>query len=177
MFCSSLQSVVLFDAESLRCNKVSVFVPYSTLLRNKRDHPRVERETSVDIDEEIETETETGTGKQKLQNCENENEVEEDNVFICGDTQVILRINSLEEKSQKNEIISRRPLANETDRSLVRDETWSGRSLERRSKIYSKRMTKRLICAAPSVRMQLTCNKHFTVVRRFDSKLIKGYAR
>jgi len=165
--------VVLFDSESLRCNKVSVFVPYSTLLRNKRDHPRVERETSVDIDEEIETETETV--KQKL--LENENEVEEDNVFICGDTQVILRINSLEEKSQKNEIISRRPLANETDRSLVRDETSSGRSLERRSKIYSKRMTKRLICAAPSVRMQLTCNKHFTVVRRFDSKLIKGYAR
>ena len=151
----SFQSVVLFDADALRSNKVSVFVPYSTLLRNKRDHPRVERETSVDIDEEVETETETE--KQKLHN-ENENEEEEDNVFICGDTQVILRINSLEEKSQKNEIISR-PLANESVRSLVRD--------ERRSKIYSKRMTKRLICAAPSVRMQLTCNLNTLLFRGF----------
>ena len=77
-----------------------------------------------------------------------EPEPEEDNVFICGDTHVILRINGCQEISSQNAIREKAcSEVNEKEQSLVR-----GASLAAaKSKMYSKRMTKRLINAAQMV--------------------------
>jgi len=91
-----------------------------------------ERETSVDGEEEEREELEKQ--KQLLRLRHHHDGDEEDNVFICGDTHVILRINS------RDNVINN-GIGEASGESLVK-----GRS--GKSKIYSKRMTKRLITAA-----------------------------
>ena len=175
-FVCSLQNVVIYDTESLRANKVSMFVPYSTLLRSKRDLPRVERETSVDVDEEdhevddpdlepvtTEIKAKSLLRKQPPPNsrtAEPPHSRNEDNVFICGDTQVILRINDVDERSEiaaggdgrnnnnsNNGGMANKPDScsevNEKEGSLVKAD---GLLVDRRSKMFSRRMTRRLIC-------------------------------
>ena len=135
-----------------------------------------ERETSVDGDEEEREELERQKQllhqelehqqqlHQKLQHqqlllhqhpeqpeLELEPELEEDSVFICGDTHVILRINGCQEMSSQNAIRENAcSETNEKDQSLVREATLV-EAEGGRSKIYSKRMTKRLITAAQMV--------------------------
>ena len=82
---------------------------------------------------------------------------EEDNVFICSDTQVILRINS------RDGVINSGGIGETNEESLVK-----GRS--GKSKIYSKRMTKRLITATtttvPQVITEVLLSIFFELVKR-----------
>ena len=78
-------------------------------------------------------------------------------MFICGDTQVILRINS------RDGVINN-GIGEANEDSLVK-----GRS--GKSKIYSKRMTKRLITAAPTTTAQLVITE--VLLSKFF-ELVKG---